>query len=203
MTDAFALTADEARAHIAGGTSSPPAFRTALLAVPAADRDAWLDRVLGLGDIPADSSELPAGCVPYLPCSADALLAVVDGAEITADDVVVDIGAGVGRALAIVQRLTGARVTGVEVQEQLVERALVPLQRGDIDMMDPPVGTVYLLYCPFSGARLQRLLERLSTVARPIRIACVDLPLPDCEWLVEERSAPVAIYRSNPASVET
>jgi len=183
VNDACARMADEARAH--AGTHTPSTFRTALLAVPGADRDAWLDRVLGLDDIPADSSELPAGCVPYLPCSVDALLAIVDGAGITSDDVVVDIGAGVGRALAIVQRLTGARGIGIEVQSPLVARALVEvdIRHADVDAIELPVGSVYLLYCPFSGARLQRLLDKLAAVDRPIRIACIDLPLSACHWL--------------------
>jgi SAM-dependent methyltransferase len=180
-------------------TGGPEAFRAALLAVPGRERDAWVDVMLGIDDIPADSSELPTACVPYLPCSVEALLAIVDGAGITSDDVVVDIGAGVGRALAIVQRLTGAVGIGIEVQSALVARALaeVEIRHADVDAIELPVGSVYLLYCPFSGARLHRLLDRLARMVRPIRVACVDLPLPACDWLtLRAEAGGVATYEN-------
>ena len=46
-------------------------------------------------------------------------------------------------------------------------------------------GTVFFLYCPFSDARLERVLDALESIAmtRPIRICCVDLPLPPRSWL--------------------
>lgn len=67
------------------------AFRAALLEVPAIDRDAWLDRVLGLGETPDDGP-----------------------------DVVVDVGGGLGRAAALLHLLTGAAVVGLEIQPRLV-----------------------------------------------------------------------------------
>ncbi len=47
------------------------------------------------------------------------------------------------------------------------------------------MGTVFLLCCPFGGRRLTAALSALHTMsaARPIRIACVDMPLPPCNWL--------------------
>lgn len=179
------------------------AFRDALLAVPPTARDAWVDRALGIGVIPDDGPDLPRGCVPYLPCAVDALLALVDRAEITATDVFVDVGCGVGRALAIVQRLTGAAAIGVEIQAALVEiaRARSPrleIVHGDASVRVPD-GSVYLLYAPFSGERLDRLLAQLERIARtrPIRVGCVDVTLPACAWLDGGTEGDgVTVYRS-------
>src|SRR5690349_22422940 len=101
----------------------PAAFRAALLAVPADARDAWVDRLLGLDDLPADGLALPPGGVPYLPCPVEVLLRVVDEAPVRSTDVFVDVGAGPGRAIALVHLLTGAGAIGLEIQPQLVEVA--------------------------------------------------------------------------------
>jgi SAM-dependent methyltransferase len=190
----------------------PAAFRAAVLRVAPAERDAWLDRVLGLRELPEDGPDLPRHCVPYIPCAVDALLRVVDRAEVGASDVFVDIGCGIGRAAAFVCLLTGARVLGIEVQSGLVRAARALAARlalpgisyleGDAATLTAAAaaGTVFFLYCPFSGQRLASVLAALEVVARagPIRVACVDLPLPPCPWLA--LASPVdgglAVYRS-------
>jgi hypothetical protein len=58
------------------GLEDPYLFRDALLRVPPGERDAWLDSIFGLGDLPDDGPDLPRGCVPYLPSSVDTLLRV-------------------------------------------------------------------------------------------------------------------------------
>ena len=182
------------------------------MSVPAARRDAWLDLVLGLGEMPADGPELPRGCVPYLPCSVDALLRVVDQAEVRSSDVFVDIGSGLGRAGALVHLLTGASVVGLEIQSalalaarELAVRLLlpgVPCIEGDAANLAGRVtiGTVFFLYCPFGGERLAKVLDELESLARTrmLRICCVDLPLPPRAWLTPD-PAPfpdLAVYRS-------
>ena len=58
-------------------------------------------------------------------------------------------------------------------------------------------GTVFFLYCPFSGERLETLLAALPR-DHEIRVCCVDLPLPPCAWLTLESTSEgdLAIYRS-------
>ena len=212
MDDGQRESADRIRSLIESGRCAPPLFRDLLGGVPPAARDAWVDRVLGLDAIPEDGPELPRGCVPYLPCPVDALLRLVEHAPVGAPDTFVDVGSGVGRAAALVHLLTGASALGVEVQTPLVSaaRALatrlrlpgISFVQGDAADVIPALaaGSVFLLYCPFSGDRLARLLERLEPVARArsISVCCVDLLLPPCRWL--EHSPPPApdlsIYRS-------
>jgi SAM-dependent methyltransferase len=203
---------EDVRALIAGGRRDPAWFRATLTNISPNARDAWVDRVLGLDDLPEDGPALPRGCVPYLPCSIDALLRVAKHAPVHASDVFVDIGSGMGRAAAVMHLLTGASVLGLEVQPALVAGARELARRlrltalsfvhGDAAELTDTLGagSVFLLYCPFSGDRLAALLAGLETVARSraIRICCVDLPLPVCAWL--ERVPPcwqdVVIHRA-------
>src|SRR5271170_1554327 len=74
MDECHARSADRVRQRIEAGAHDRLAFRAALLSIPPDVRDAWLDRVLGLGAPPDDGPELPRGCVPYLSCGVDALI---------------------------------------------------------------------------------------------------------------------------------
>jgi hypothetical protein len=60
-----------ARSLIERGEMPPARFASTVRAVAATERDAWLNVVLGLDEIPDDGPELPRDCVPYLPCSVD------------------------------------------------------------------------------------------------------------------------------------
>jgi SAM-dependent methyltransferase len=201
---------------LTSGASTPALFRTALLNVPAAQRDTWLDRVFGLAELPDDGPQLPRGCTPYLPCPVDALLRMVEHAEVQSNDVFVDIGAGVGRAATLVQLLTGAAAIGLEIQPELVRAARALGQRlkvsrfsvveGDAAQLSEFIssGSVFFLYCPFSGRRLEQVLDALAVIAqtRQIRVCCVQLPLPARPWLTPLGLpyADLAVYRSSPVS---
>lgn len=206
-------TADWIRSQLGRGVPDPGRFRAALLEVPPRDRDVWVDRVLGLDEILEDDPALPAGCVPYLPSSVDVLLRVVDHAPVRASDVFVDVGSGPGRAAAVVHLLTGAGAIGLEIQPRLVVAARelaarlsvprVACVEGDAASLagSITIGGVFFLYCPFGGYRLAQVLADLESIAqtRPIRVCCVDLPLPPCPWLTPDPSpwGDLTIYRSN------
>jgi hypothetical protein len=211
MDECHVRSVAQVRQRIEAGAHDPRAFRAALLAVPPDKRDAWLDRVLDLGAPPDDGPELPRGCVPYLPCSVDALIEIVDHARVGPSDVFIDVGSGVGRAMTLVHLLTGAAVIGIEIQSRLVRAAQnltravssrISTVHGDAVELAGRImiGSVFFLYCPFSGERLQHVLDELHAVAqtRPIRVCCVELPLPACAWLAAEPAASqrVTVYRS-------
>jgi hypothetical protein len=204
-------SAERMRSGLERGLHEPATFRAALLAVAKSERDSWVNVALGLADPPADGAELPRGCVPYLPCGVDALLEAVDAAGVTAADVFVDVGSGAGRAAAVVQLLTGATVIGLEIQAALVHAArelttrlgLSRMTTFECDARTPPnsiaTGSVFFLYCPFSGAHLTPLLAALELVAgtRPLRIVCVDVELPARPWLALATSRRgIAVHRS-------
>lgn len=219
MVDAsssFAAEAASMRAQLQRGQATPASFRRALTRVDTTERDAWVDAVFGIDEIPDDGPELPQGCVPYLPASVDVLLRMVDLATVRSTDVFVDVGSGLGRAAALTHFLTGASAIGVEIQSALVRaaRELVTCLRapricvveGDAAELAGAIatGTVFFLYCPFSGSRLARLLDELEAIAcaRTIRVCCVDLPLPPRPWLsaITPLSGDLTIYRSTAAA---
>jgi precorrin-6B methylase 2 len=93
--------------------------------------------------------------------------------------------------------LTGAPAIGIEIQPALAHasRELVQRMRGDrVSVIEGDaaelaqymtIGSVFLLYCPFSGERLERVLDDLEPIARTrtIRVCTIDLPLPARSWL--------------------
>lgn len=211
MEQAHRERAAMVRDRIRGGGADPRDLRRALTSVSPAERDAWLDLVLGLEELPDDGPALPRDCVPYLPCSADVLLRAIDEASIGDSDVFVDVGAGIGRAAACVQLLTGAATIGLEIQPPLVRAARELTERlnlsraafveGDAVELTGlvPIGTVFFLYCPFGARHLARWLTVIEPIARanPIRICCVDLTLPPRPWLTcTSITGELAIYRS-------
>lgn len=197
----------------AGGPGTAAALHAAFERLSPVERDGWWDRVLGLDDpLPDDGPALPAGGVAYLPCPVDTVRRMVELAAVGPDDVFVDLGSGLGRAAALTHLLTGASAIGVEVQPHLVEQsraiarelgterlATVPGDAAEL-VRWLPIGTVWFLYCPFSGERLERVLAALEPQARvrPLRLCCVDLPRLDLPWLapLSPDDAPVAVYRS-------
>lgn len=206
--------AERMRERITSAPPTPAVFRAALLEVPPAERDAWVDVVLGLDAIPDDGPELPRGCVPYVPCGVDVLLRVVEHAGVGVSDVFVDIGAGVGRAAALVHLLTGASAIGLEIQPGLVRvsrdltarlglRCVTAIEGDAAALIGLAAsGSVFFLYCPFSGERLAKVLDALEGIARTrqVRVCCVDLPLPPRAWLtlVSPPSEDLAVYCSAP-----
>jgi SAM-dependent methyltransferase len=105
------------------------------------------------------------------------------------DDVFVDFGSGLGRALIVASEFPFRRVIGVELSAELNERAQRNVRRargrqrcGEIDLVTadaaewsiPPDMTVSYFYCPFLGEVFERvlanILESVDRHPRPVRI---------------------------------
>ncbi len=200
------------RALLSSARATPDVFRDALTSVRPVDRDSWVDLVLGLDGLPEDGPELPRGCAPYLPCPVDALRRALELADVQPSDVFVDVGAGLGRAALVAHLLTGAAAVGIEIQPALVRASRDLAGRVGIERFHAVegdavrltgfivIGSVFFLYCPFSGARFEKVLTDLEGVARtrPIHVCCVDVPLTPRPWLalVSPMSDGLAVYRS-------
>ena len=198
-------------AHVERLLEDPAAFRSALTRIPPHRRDAWLDEVFGLGAIPDDGPALPRGCVPYLPCSVDVLLRLVDEARIQPSDVFVDVGSGVGRAAVLVHCLTGAAAIGIEIQPALIGASrdltsrlgclrFFPVEGDAVQLTGfMTIGSIFFFYCPFSGDRLVKVVDDLESIARTreICVCSADLPLPERPWLTLVSSTQgLDVYRS-------
>lgn len=182
------------RARLRDGTLRGTELRATLLAVPATDRETFVDTLLAIPEAPPDRPDLPRGAVPYLPAGVDEILAMVTEIPLRAQDHFVDLGAGLGRVALLAHLLSGAAASGIEIQAPLVTLATqcaqdlglsqVRFQCGDA-ATEPLDGSVFFLYSPFSGATLRTVLDRLAQLAaqRPLVIATVGLELPGETWL--------------------
>lgn len=196
MDAAWQQVAQSAQAQIAAGTLRGAALGDLLMSVPARDRDAFADVLLGLDDAPPDDVELPRGCVPYLPCGVGEIMGWVRAVPLTASDTLVDLGSGLGRVVMLAHLLSGARATGIEIQTPLVQAAQarsaalgltgVSWLHGDAATVPLPAdASAFFLYAPFTGDTLSRVLSRLAQVAqrRAIVVGTVDLDLHGVAWL--------------------
>jgi hypothetical protein len=207
--------AREAREAVRAGRLRGPALLEALLALPFGDRDVWVDELLGLPELPDDRPALPPGAVPYLPCGVDAIVRAIQEAPVRADDVFVDLGAGLGRPAVLAHLLSGARAVGVELQPHLVAEARGTASRLGLDgvtflagdaasgeIAEAEEGTVFFIYSSFNGATLTRVLRRLEGIAtrRPIVLCAVDFEVHDQPWLRARASqgAELVFYDSRP-----
>lgn len=210
MNDSLRVKARTARAEIESGTLRGAALLELLLSIPVSDRDVFVDEAIGLEDPPPDVPDLPRGAVPYLPCGVEEILAMVREVPVSPEDVLVDLGSGVGRVVILAHLLTGVTGQGIELQALLVRIAVdrvaalglkgVSFERADVaaTVLD---GSIFFLYAPFNGELLTAVLRRLEAVAvrRPIVVCTVGLELGQVTWLRARKTASVelTIYDSS------
>jgi Histone methylation protein DOT1 len=150
----------------------------------------------------------------YQPTPARHILRLIELTALTATDVLVDLGSGLGHVPLLVSICTDARSIGIELEAAYVACAQqcaqrlnlnrVTFLREDARVADLTAGTVFYLYTPFTGSILSAVLERLRREAatRRIRICsygpCTSV-IGEESWL-EAASAPevhrIALFRS-------
>jgi SAM-dependent methyltransferase len=194
MDDALRLRARTARAAVASGALRGAALLELLQSIALVDRDAWVDELLGIEPPPPDVADLPRGAVPYLPCEVDEIVAMVRDAPVGPGDELVDLGAGLGRAVILAHLLSGARARGVEIQAPLVQRANALCAELALDAVSfvhanaaeiALDGSVFFLYAPCNGELFRRVVSRIEDVARrrAIVVCAVGVELLDAPWL--------------------
>jgi hypothetical protein len=102
--------------------------------------------------------------------------------QLTAQDVFVDLGSGLGHVPLLVAICTDARAIGIELEPAYVECARRSAEAlrltnatfltQDARVADLSSGTVFYLYTPFCGAILRVVLDQLRLIAttRDIRV---------------------------------
>jgi hypothetical protein len=146
-----------------------------LASLPEGARDAAVEERLGIG-APTPSHTAPGEhLVGYHASGLAAILQALSEVPVGQDDVLVDLGAGLGKVVLLARLLTGATARGIEIQPDLVRRARAAAARLGLDVgftqgdvRDAPLddGTVFFLYAPFTGPVLVEVAERLLAVAR-------------------------------------
>ena len=131
---------------------------------------------------PDDEPVRRAEMVLYQPTPARHIFTLIDVTALTAADVLVDLGSGLGHVPLLAATLTSARSIGIELEASYVERARQCAQRLNLNRVtfieqdaraaDLSTGTVFYLYTPFTGSILSSVLGRLrrEAAARPIRV---------------------------------
>jgi len=148
----------------------------------------WLAALAVLASAPALAQEPKDNIAgPYVPTPWVIVDAMLNLADIRADDVVYDLGSGDGRLVITAAKRYKARGVGVELQPELVEMAnagakkeevadRVKFIQGDLfetDIRDATVVTLYLL-----PRFVTRLVPRFMAELRPgTRIVSHDYPL--------------------------
>jgi Histone methylation protein DOT1 len=125
---------------------------------------------------------LSAEMVAYQPTPARHVFDLVRHIQLTAEDVFVDLGSGLGHLAFLIAICTDARCIGVELEPSYVacsrkisgelnlsKATFLPLDAREADLS---AGTIFYLYTPFRGAILRAVLDRLrlESVTREIRV---------------------------------
>lgn len=164
-------------------------------------RDEVVENLLGLGHRRQRWEPLGGDLVGYIPSGVGAVVRTLMSVPVTPDDVLLDVGAGMGKVLMLTRLLTGARAHGVELQGKLVTEARaavadlnlpgLTLAQGDARHMEDVGATVVFMYLPFTGQTLVRTMERIRLMAlkRPLVVCALGVDLPGCDWL-QPRSSP-------------
>ena len=124
-----------------------------------------------------------------MPCSVSVVLNALQAAQVTRDDVFVDLGSGLGRVVMLANLITGATAVGIEYQRHLTHIAESSRQGLGLEGVtfvtadasrQPLSGSVFFLYSPFNGATLKAVVARLNQLAveRPLTVCTVDFELP-------------------------
>jgi hypothetical protein len=181
-----------------------------LASLPPAERDAAVERRLGIAE-GSHASAPGEHLIGYHASGVAPIVRFLIEAPVSRDDVVVDLGAGLGKVVLLTRVLAGATARGIELQPALVKRARdaavqcgvegVSFLEGDAREADLDDGTVFFLYLPFTGPVLAQVMGRLRAISlRRAIVVCslgVDVER-EAPWLVRRplESFWLAIYDS-------
>ncbi len=147
------------------------------------DLDVFVNGLFGIDTEPEETRALRPGMIGYQATPARFVLDLVERIPLGPDDVVFDLGSGLGRVAMMVGLLSEAEVRGIEYDPGHCAYArqcaqLLPVPRVHFINADAREalladGTVFFMYTPFRGDLLQTVLERLRREAhrRPLIVA--------------------------------
>jgi SAM-dependent methyltransferase len=183
------------RALIRGGQLRGKALLELLVAQPPDLRELFCEQLLGVAHTPLVAPALPQDLIDYHPSGVDPIVRAVVEAPLEPDDVLVDLGAGLGKVALLASLLSGARATGYELQPELAAAATaraadlglpqVVFENADVRRADLSAGSVFFMYLPFVGAALEQAMRALHAVAmkKAIVLCALGVDLARFEWL--------------------
>lgn len=144
--------------------------------------DQLLSGVLQLPEPDGEIAALAPELVFYQPTPTRHIFDLIARVRPGADDVLIDLGSGLGHVPLLVGACTSARCIGVELEPAYLAGARasaealglsrVDFVHADARVADLSAATVFYLYTPFNGAVLDRVLERIRIEAgqRELRV---------------------------------
>jgi hypothetical protein len=162
--------------------------------------DLFMSHLFGWREVPMPTRELEPEMVEYYKTPARVVFDLVERCGIRADDIFIDLGSGLGQVVLLVNLLSGARATGIEIEPAFCEYARegaaqlglrdVSFVTADVRTADLSAGSAFFLYTPFKGAIMDEVLGRLrsESLSRPIRV----IPYGPCTEAV--RAASIGSY---------
>jgi hypothetical protein len=145
--------------------------------------DILIDGILGYsGQFGRKAPDHPE-MVHYEPTPARAVLELIDKTGLNSNQVIYDLGSGIGRASLLFNLLSGAQSKGIEIDPalttfaqngshtlRLTKVSFINMDAREADYSD---GDVFFMFTPFLGNLLQTVLGRLELLAqkRAITIA--------------------------------
>jgi precorrin-6B methylase 2 len=118
------------------------------------------------------ATSIPQSLAPFLPTPEDVVDRMLELAEVTSGDLVVDLGSGDGRIPIRAAQKYGARGLGIDIDPRRIEESnanarkagvahLVEFRQGDALQTDVSAATVVTLYLlSSSNARLRPILQQ-------------------------------------------
>ncbi len=152
--------------------------------------DALVSDVFSFDEPTAEIAALDPEMVFYQPTPARHIFDFIEHAAIGPDDVLIDLGSGLGHVPMLVSASTGAQAIGIEREPVYVDGARRSARALNLDRVtfiaqdareaDLSRGTVFYLYTPFSGSILRAVMDLLKREAtrRPIRIGTLGPCMP-------------------------
>jgi predicted RNA methylase len=159
------------------------------------ERELFVEGLLGIMDRPPHTIERSPNASLYQGTPTLDLLKLLDALKPGATDVVVDLGAGLGKVAMLVNWFTGARTIGIELEaahsgrakEAAKEMGLsgVEIVQANARSADLSEGTIFYLFNPFGGEVLQEVLAKLEAVAKhhPITVCTLAMSALKVDWL--------------------
>lgn len=149
------------------------------------EEDIFLHRLLGLPDAPASTPTTEIyGANPFISTTAAMVQRFIGVCKPKKNDIIYDLGCGVGFVTILCALLSDARSRGIEIRPDLAERGIEAIAKnriprceimvGDVRRAALSDGTIFHLYAPFYGTVLKEVAHMLDRLAaeKPIKIFC-------------------------------
>lgn len=197
--------------RLRAGTYTPEDFKKHLAEMRPYEWDPFVQRLLGIDDVPVAELERATHMNKYQPTPLSVILELID--LLAPGDVLYDLGCGLGKVTLLAGWLSLAISKGVEfdpaysrVAEQRAKELhldRVRLITADVRDVDYSDGDFFYFFFPFDGAIMRAVLDRISPVAKQkkIRVGSLGKCTPAFigePWLelIEQRPSGLTVFRS-------